>query len=235
MNKYTVVAIAVGVGGTTSSQAISVEVLVSYTPPAELIDALTSGTWKLSKDEGGHLGVAAGIGGDAAGASNFGAPIPWWWSAGPLDKAHTGAYDDRYNFTWDSSSGKGSYSFDSGDDGTILGKAGAMRDDLGGDKGQTETGDGDYENYPLDDYSVEFTILPFTATWDWNQDGKYEDTASGQELYPGEKIIFSGTGFVGMYVGGNHEYFIWERSANRIRYTCIGADGNSWHGILTKD
>ena len=59
-----------------------------------------------------------------------------------------------------------------------------MRDDLGGDKGQTETGDGDYENYPLDDYSVEFTILPFTATWDWNQDGKYEDTASGQELYP---------------------------------------------------
>ena len=63
VNKYTVVAIAVGVGGTTSSQAISVEVLVSYTPPAELIDALTSGTWKLSKDEGGHLGVAAGIGG----------------------------------------------------------------------------------------------------------------------------------------------------------------------------
>ena len=45
---------------------------------------------------------------------------------------------------------------------------------------------------------------------------------AGQELYPGEKIVFSGTGFVGMYVGGNHEYFIWERSANRMRYTCIG-------------
>ena len=80
----------------------------------------------------------------------------------------------------------------------------------------------------------EFTIVPFTARWDWNQDGKYEDTSAGQEIYPGEKIIFSGKGFLGFYVG-NQEFFIWERSDTRIRYTTIGFDGNSWHGIINNE
>ena len=38
LNTYTVTIIAVGKGGTTSSTAINVDVLVTYTPPAALIE-----------------------------------------------------------------------------------------------------------------------------------------------------------------------------------------------------
>ena len=238
VNSYTITAIAIGAGGTTSSQNITVDVLVSYVAPAELIAALTTGTWKMSKDEGGHLGVAAGLNADnSARAANWGAPIPWWWSAGPLDKSETAIYDDRYTFSdWDADAGKGKLTFNVGPDGAIFGKEEPMKADLGGDRGATSTGDPnyEYEYYPYENFEVEFTIVPFTARWDWNQDGKYEDTAEGQEIYPGEKIIFSGTGFIGFYVG-NQEFFIWERSDTRIRYSTIGFDGNSWHGIINNE
>jgi hypothetical protein len=192
----------------------------------------------MSKDEGGHLGVAAGLNADnSANAANWGAPIPWWWSAGPLAKSETAIYDDRYTFSdWDADAGKGKLSFNVGPDGAIFGKEEPMKADLGGDRGATSTGDPnyEYEYYPYENFEVEFTIVPFTARWDWNQDGKYEDTAAGQEIYPGEKIIFSGTGFIGFYVG-NQEFFIWERSDTRIRYSTIGFDGNSWHGIINNE
>ena len=235
VNSYTITAIAVGSGGTTSSQSITVDVKVTYVPPAALITALTTGTWKISKDEKGHLGVAAGLNSDnKANAANWGAPIPWWWSADPLSKENTAIYDDRYTFSeWDPSTGKGKFSFDVGPDGSIFGKEEPMKADLGGDRGATSTGDPnyEYEYYPYESYDVEFTIAPFTARWDWNQDGEYADTSDGQEIYPGEKIIFSAKGFLGFYVG-NQEFFIWERSDKRIRYTTIGFDGNSWHGII---
>ena len=238
VNSYTITAIAIGAGGTTSSQNITVDILVSYVAPAELIAALTTGTWKMSKDEGGHLGVAAGLNADnSANAANWGAPIPWWWSAGALAKSETAIYDDRYTFSdWDADAGKGKLSFNVGPDGAIFGKEEPMKADLGGDRGATSTGDPnyEYEYYPYENFEVEFTIAPFTARWDWNQDGKYEDTAAGQEIYPGEKIIFSGTGFIGFYVG-NQEFFIWERSDTRIRYSTIGFDGNSWHGIINNE
>tara|TARA_B100001063_G_C16771012_1_gene561593 strand:+ start:72 stop:1103 length:1032 start_codon:yes stop_codon:yes gene_type:complete len=239
VNSYTITAVAVGSGGTTSSQNISVDVLLTYIPPAELITALTTGTWRMKKDEAGHLGVAAGLNADnSANAANWGAPKTWWWTADPLAKEKTGIYDDTYTFSnWDPKTGKGKMSFNVGPDKSIFGKEDPMKADLGGDRGATSTGDPnyEYEYYPYENFEVDFTIVPFTARWDWNQDGKYEDTSDGQEIYPGEKIILSGTGFIGFYVG-NQEFFIWERSENRMKYSTIGRfDGNSWHGIITND
>lgn len=238
VNSYTITAIAVGAGGTTSSQNITVDVLVTYVPPAELISALTSGTWRVSRDESGHIGVGAGLNADnSAGASNVGAVLPWWWGAGALEKQETGIYDDSYTFSeWNPSSGKGKFSFNVGPDASIFGKEEPCKNNLGGDRGATSTGEPNYEYnyYPYENYEVEFTIVPFTGYWDWDQDGTYADGSDYKEIYPGEKIVFSGTGFMGFYVGA-HEFFIWERSDTRIRYSGIGWDGNSWHGIITKD
>ena len=90
----------------------------------------------MSKDEKGHLGVAAGLNADhSANAANWGAPIPWWWSADPLAKVNTAIYDDRYTFSdWDADAGKGKFSFNVGPDGAIFGKEEPMKADLGGDK-----------------------------------------------------------------------------------------------------
>ena len=57
LNTYTVTIVAIGKGGTTSSQAVTVEVLVTYTPPAELIAALTTGKWRVKAEEWMHMGV----------------------------------------------------------------------------------------------------------------------------------------------------------------------------------
>ena len=68
LNKYTVTIVAIGKGGTTSSTAVTVEVLVTYSPPAALVSALTTGTWRIKAEEWRHMGV---------GPSD--APEPWWW------------------------------------------------------------------------------------------------------------------------------------------------------------
>ena len=141
-NTYTVTAIAVGKGGTTSSAALAVEVLVTYTPPAELVAALQTGNWRVKAEEWRHMGV---------GPSD--APEPWWWGANPYDKASTGMYDDRYTFASD-----GTFSFDVGPDGQIFGKADPMEADLGGDRGQTRNGDNEYTNYPFESFDEKWSI-----------------------------------------------------------------------------
>ena len=96
LNTYTVTIVAIGKGGTTSSSALTVEVLVTYSPPAALIAQLTTGTWRIASEEGAHMGVGPNE-----------APDPWWWSANPYDKASAGLYDDRYTFNAD-----GTFTFD---------------------------------------------------------------------------------------------------------------------------
>jgi hypothetical protein len=73
LNTYTVTLIAIGTGGTTSSTAVTVEVLVTYTPPAELVAQLTTGVWRVAAEEGGHMGVGPN---EAANSD--------WWTADPF-------------------------------------------------------------------------------------------------------------------------------------------------------
>ena len=142
LNTYTVTIVAIGKGGTTSSAAVTVEVLVTYSPPAALVSALTTGTWRVKAEEWRHMGV---------GPSD--APEPWWWGANPFDKASTGMYDDRYSFNAD-----GKFGFDVGADGQIFGKADPMDADLGGDRGQTRNGDNEYTNYPYESFETSWSI-----------------------------------------------------------------------------
>jgi hypothetical protein len=131
---YTVSAIAIGPGGTSTVVAKTVTVLATYTPPVELVNALTTGTWRIKKEAGGHMGV---------GANDMSDPI--WWSAGPNEKAATGLYDDRYTFSAD-----GTFTFDAGPDNNILTKGAAAKADFGGLRDQSASSCCDeVDNFPL--------------------------------------------------------------------------------------
>ena len=133
-NDYTVSAIAVGPGGTSTVVAKTVTVLATYSPPAALVKALTTGSWRIHKDVGGHMGV---------GANDMTEPI--WWSAGANEKAATGMYDDRYTFSAD-----GTFTFDAGADNSILVKSVPADRDFGGLRDQTPSSCcSEIDNYPL--------------------------------------------------------------------------------------
>ncbi|MDG1830171.1 MAG: glucan endo-1,3-beta-D-glucosidase [Flavobacteriaceae bacterium] len=139
---YTVSAIAVGPGGTSTVVAKTVTVLATYSPPAELVAALVTGKWRVYKEVGAHMGVGP------ADSAN-----PDWWAANPNDKASTGMYDDRYTFAAD-----GTFTFDVGADGQIFGKADPMDADLGGPKGQVKNGDNEYTNFPFESFTGKWSI-----------------------------------------------------------------------------
>lgn len=133
-NDYTVSAIAVGAGGSSTVVAKTVTVLATYTPPAELVAALTTGTWRIAKDQGGHMGV---------GSNDMSEPL--WWSAGANEKASSGMYDDRYTFSAD-----GTFTFDAGADNSILVKSHIANQDFGGLRDQTPSSCCDeIDKYPL--------------------------------------------------------------------------------------
>lgn len=195
---YTVTVVAIGTGGVTSSKTVEVEVLALYSPPADLLTMLTadsSRTWRVKAEAAGHFGV---------GPTDADSPI--WWSAPPYAKDGLGAYDDRLTFNAD-----GSFTYDTGADGAVYGKATPLSQDFGGDKGLTENSDAEFENYPLDD---------FNDTWSLSAPG-------GQET-----LTFSNKGFHGFYVGGDHSYTILSRSENEMSLRTVGADGNGWFVIL---
>jgi hypothetical protein len=77
-----------------------------------------------------------------------------------------------------------------------------------------ENSNGEYENYPVDD---------FTDTWTL--------TAPDSQ----ETLTFNGLGFHGFYVGGDHSYTILERTSTDMTLRTIGSDGLGWFCILTSD
>ena len=94
---------------------------------------------------------------------------------------------------------------------TELRDADVLIDELGGVGGGTPNGD-DIENYPLSDYSEDWAIIA-----------------------PGgiETITLTGTGFMGYYIGGSHEYVIYVRSENEMTLRSIdGNDEFDWGFIL---
>lgn len=133
-NDYTVSAIAIGPGGTSTVVAKTVKVIATYSAPAELISALTTGKWRIHKEVKGHIGV---------GANDMTEPI--WYSANPNAKASTGMYDDSYTFSSD-----GTFTFDAGADNNIFGKSVPLARDFGGLRDQTPSDCcSEVDNYPL--------------------------------------------------------------------------------------
>lgn len=140
--KYAVTVVAYGTGGVSSSKTVEVEVLVVYSPPADLLTMLTndsSRTWRLKSEATGHFGVGPAD-----------SPDPVWWAAAPNDKAAFGAYDDRFIFNVNGT-------FTHVTNGTTFGKLAAMAADLGGDQGLTPDGNGE-SIYVLADYTESWVL-----------------------------------------------------------------------------
>lgn len=142
-HKYTITVVANGTAGISSSATIEVEVMVLYSPPADLLTMLTSNssrTWRIEAETVGHFGVAPP---DAV--------TSIWWSAPVNNKEGKGAYDDRFIFNINGT-------FTHNTNGTAYGQKGPMIADLGGDQGLTPNGDNEFENYPLANYSERWEL-----------------------------------------------------------------------------
>ena len=145
LHTYTVSAVAIGAGGSTSDAASNVEVLATYNPPADLIAKITTGKWRVPIEDGGHMGVG-----------DYGASSGIWWTAGPGDKSTTGMNDDVYTFNSD-----GTFTFDVGADFEIFGKGYALETDFGGLRTQEPDGKNDVENFPITQEDVD----KISGTW----------------------------------------------------------------------
>jgi hypothetical protein len=189
INKYTITVIANGRGGISSSATIEFEVLVLYTPPAELVTLLTansSRTWRIKAEGNNHFGLGP-VGG---------AIITEWYGAPANSKANTGMYDDRFTFN-----ANGTFSHDTGVDGTVFGRK-ILIEELNGPGGVADGAD--ILQYPYASYS-----------------GQYILTAPNSV----ETITLTGLGFIGYYIGGNHQYRIFKRENDEIVLST--ADGNN--------
>ena len=210
VNTYTVVVVAYGTGGVSSTATIDIDVLATYAPPADLLNALVgdgSKTWRIKSEKQAHFGLGP-VGGEVAAE---------WYAAGPGEKATTGMYDDRYVFNAD---GTFTHIVNSTNDdpsvdvtGTVFGRE-PLITELG-PHSETPVG-ADIENYPYQDYSENWVI-----------------TAPGGA----ETINITGLGFIGYYTGGNHKYEIFSRDIPN-EFTIRTTDGNSefdWWFIITSE
>ena len=60
LSTYEIIVAAIGPGGIISTAAVNAEVLVLYSPPAELLDKLHGGatkTWRIKNEAGAHFGL----------------------------------------------------------------------------------------------------------------------------------------------------------------------------------
>lgn len=205
VNTYQVVVVAIGTGGTTSSITVDVEVLVTYSPPADLLDKLVgngSKTWRIKSEKNGHFGL---------GPLNGDIPAEYY-GAGPEEKVGVGMYDDRYIFNIDGTFTHLTDYTSDGPNGTVFGREGLINE-LGGPGGGSQEG-ADIFNYPLDDYTERWGLIA-----------------------PGgvETLTLTGNGFIGYYVGGNHQYRIHDRSVSNELLISTN-DGNNeftWWFIIT--
>lgn len=210
LNTYTVTVMAFGTGGISTTKTLEVEVLALYEPPADLLEMLIadgSRTWRIKSEVPCHFGLGP-----------VGGSVPCeWYPAGINEKEGRGMYDDRYIFTED---GTFTHITDNTNDdpdvnteGTVFGRINLI-DELAGPGGELE-GDADIINYPYSDYS---------AQWSLSAPGGIET------------LSLTGTAFMGYYIGGNHKYEIFSRSANEM--VLRSTDGNNqfdWWFILVAE
>jgi hypothetical protein len=143
INKYTITAVANGTAGVSTSTTIEFEVLVLYTPPAELVTTLTSNSarrWRIKAEGKPHFGLGP-VGGSV---------IAEWFSADANTKANTGMYDDRFTFNVD-----GTFTHDTGVDGFVFGRGGLI-EELSGSGGVADGAD--IIQYAYADYSGQYTL-----------------------------------------------------------------------------
>lgn len=144
-NTYAVTVIAYGTGGISSSKTIEVEVLASYSPPADLIEMLTansSRTFRIDFDKPNYFGLGP------VGTTRLG---EWWPNGGTPDKSNTGMYDDRYTFNID-----GTFTHDTGIDGDVFGRQNLINE-IGGPGDGTPDG-ADILAYSYGDYTENWTL-----------------------------------------------------------------------------
>jgi len=146
LNTYTVEVRAYGVAGTMITESISVDVFVAYNIPDELINAVTTGQWRVKSEESSYIGVGpyAGTGSDS----------PIWFDASPGQHNGTGMFDDRYVFLTD-----GTFNFIA--NGTVFGNAEALSNDFTGSQGITPNQWGEFDHYPIEDFTENwyFTVI----------------------------------------------------------------------------
>ncbi len=160
VHKYIVTVVASGKAGVSSSKSVEVEVLVVYSPPADLITMLTgddSRNWRIKAEQPGHLGL-----------SPADLDAPSWWSAGPNEKDGLGLYDDIITFNVD-----GTISYET--NGDIFGKKPPMDADFGV-QGEPEQDNQEYHNYPL---------AAFTDSWSLSAPGGNETLSFAQFGFAG--------------------------------------------------
>ncbi|MBJ2175273.1 PKD domain-containing protein [Aureibaculum sp. A20] len=141
VKSYDVTVVAYGAGGDSATETITVEVLVLYVAPEDLLEMLygdSEKTWRIKAESAGHFGL--GSAGETSAA---------WWSANPNDKAGKGTYDDRITFKSD-----GTYNYVT--NGDIYGQASPLDADFG--TSWTANSDNEYENYPVDDFSSSWEL-----------------------------------------------------------------------------
>ena len=141
LNEYTINILAIGTAGIQSNFVQTVEVLVLYEPPAELLTMLHLNSQrnlanKIRRTQT-HFGLGPGLGDD---------PFAWY-SASPNEKSYTGMYDDRYVFRED-----GTYTHIT--NGSVFGFEEYLNNDIGA-SGEVPNDLGEIDHYPLDDYSWE--------------------------------------------------------------------------------
>ena len=209
VNTYQVVVVAIGTGGVTSSITVDVEVLVTYAPPADLLEKLVgngSKTWRIKSEKKGHFGL---------GPINGNIPVEYY-GVQPEEKAGVGMYDDRYVFNSDGTfthiTNNTNDTPNNNPEGTVFGRDNLINE-LGGPGGGSKEG-ADVFNYPLNDYSANWGLIA-----------------------PGgiETITLTGKAFIGYYTGGNHQYRIFDRSvSNELLITTNDGNGEfGWWFIIT--
>lgn len=209
VNAYQVAVVAIGTGGVTSSVTVDVEVLVTYEPPADLLEKLVGDgnkTWRIKSEKKGHFGL---------GPVDGNIPVEYF-GVQPEEKAGSGMYTDRYIFDRD---GTFTHITDSTNDdptcnpeGTVFGRENLINE-LGGVGGGTQQ-EADILNYPLNDYTEKWGLIAPAGV---------------------ETLTLTGKGFIGYYVGGNHQYRIFDRSvSNELLITTNDGNGEfSWWFIIT--
>ena len=115
-------------------------------------------------------------------------------------------YDDRLVFSSD-----GSMQYQT--QGSIFGKAPPLEAEFFGNQGLgAPNSDDEHAYYPANDFNSNWTIS--------EQDGYLV-------------LNFTGNGFAGFYVGGDHSYTILSRNPNEIYLKTVGYDTNGWFIKLT--
>jgi len=176
-------------------------------------DLYSEGGLRYQYEVAGYRGVGPG-----------GAMSAEWWNSQPYEdfnnaafpnssEVNNGMVDDLMFFSED-----GSFTYDTGEDGTIMGKkpeVDAAFDPDGSNAYEADNDFNEYFNYPLDD---------FTDTYSLGNDGTYNT------------IEFATIGALGFYTStGAQVYQILDGSANTIYVRNVGSEGNSWYSMLTTD